>query len=203
MKTLLATTMIAAAALCGTVQAAPVKELGQFGSWNAIAYTDGNGQRCFIVATPAAEEPSPLRHGDVHFFVQTQGSNPGRTESSFQTGYPFADDSTVTLTIGAQTFRMITSGQSAWLARLEQTIADRQNADPAASYTARLLAEGPTRIAQKVGEEGVETALAGAAGSDDQLRGEAADLLFHLLVLLRARGTGLEAVLDVLRDRGR
>ena len=120
MKTLLATTMIAAAALCGTVQAAPVKELGKFGSWNANAYTDGNGQRCFIVATPAAEEPSTLRHGDVHFFVQTQGSNPGRTESSFQTGYPFADDSTVTLTIGDQTFRMFTSGQSAWLARLER-----------------------------------------------------------------------------------
>ena len=88
-----------------------------------------------------------------------------------------------------------------WLARLEQTIANRKDADPAASYTARLLAEGPTRIAQKVGEEGVETALAGAAGTDRQLREEAADLLFHLLVLLRARGMGLDAVMEVLRQR--
>ena len=88
-----------------------------------------------------------------------------------------------------------------WLARLEQTIAARQGADPASSYTARLFASGPTRIAQKVGEEGVETALAGAAGPDDQLREEAADLLFHLLVLLRSRGLGLDAVVETLRRR--
>ena len=87
------------------------------------------------------------------------------------------------------------------LARLEQTIAARQGADPASSYTARLFASGPTRIAQKVGEEGVETALAGAAGPDDQLREEAADLLFHLLVLLRSRGLGLDAVVETLRRR--
>lgn len=88
-----------------------------------------------------------------------------------------------------------------WLARLSQTIAARQTADADSSYTARLLASGPTRIAQKVGEEGVETALAGAVGSSDQLLEEAADLLFHLLVLLRARGVGFAKVVAVLRDR--
>lgn len=87
------------------------------------------------------------------------------------------------------------------LARLERTIAERAAADPATSWTARLLAEGPKRAAQKVGEEGVETALAGAAGPDEELASEAADLLYHLLVLLRARGMGLDAVLDILAAR--
>lgn len=88
------------------------------------------------------------------------------------------------------------------LARLEQTIAARAaDADPASSYTARLLAAGPKRIAQKVGEEGVETALAGAAGDERELASEAADLVYHLLVLLRARGLAFADVLDVLANR--
>lgn len=89
------------------------------------------------------------------------------------------------------------------LARLEQVIADRAGADPETSYTAKLLARGPKRAAQKVGEEGVETALAGAAGDEAELASEAADLLYHLLVLLRARGVALADVLEVLAGRAR
>jgi phosphoribosyl-ATP pyrophosphohydrolase/phosphoribosyl-AMP cyclohydrolase len=87
------------------------------------------------------------------------------------------------------------------LARLEATIAARASADPAESWTARLLAEGVKRVAQKVGEEGVETALAGVSGDDAELAGEAADLVFHLLVLLRARGMPFSRVLEVLEAR--
>lgn len=87
------------------------------------------------------------------------------------------------------------------LARLEQTIAVRAAADPAESWTARLLAQGVKRVAQKVGEEGVETALAGVAGPDEEVASESADLIYHLLVLLHARGMGLEAVLEVLAQR--
>jgi phosphoribosyl-AMP cyclohydrolase / phosphoribosyl-ATP pyrophosphohydrolase len=87
------------------------------------------------------------------------------------------------------------------LARLEQTIGDRSGADPSESWTAKLLASGPKRIAQKVGEEGVETALAGAAGDEAELASEAADLIYHLLVLLRSRGLSLQDVLDVLKSR--
>jgi len=87
------------------------------------------------------------------------------------------------------------------LARLEATIAERAAADPSESWTARLLAEGPKRAAQKVGEEGVETALAGAAGPDTELASEAADLVYHLLVLLRARNMVFQDVLDVLAQR--
>lgn len=89
------------------------------------------------------------------------------------------------------------------LARLEATIAARASADPERSWTARLLADGPKRAAQKVGEEGVETALAGAAGDVAELREEAADLLYHLLVLLKARGVPLQDVVEVLRARSK
>lgn len=88
-----------------------------------------------------------------------------------------------------------------WIAALERTIADRASADPATSWTARLIAEGPKRVAQKVGEEGVETALAGAAGPDEEVASEAADLIYHLLVLLRSRNMVFQDVLDVLADR--
>ncbi len=87
------------------------------------------------------------------------------------------------------------------VARLEATIAERASADPAESWTARLLAQGPKRAAQKVGEEGVETALAGAAGDEAELASEAADLIYHLLVLLRARNMVFQDVLDVLAQR--
>lgn len=87
------------------------------------------------------------------------------------------------------------------LARLEQTIAERAAADPSESWTARLLAEGVKRVAQKVGEEGVETALAGVAGPDTELAAEAADLIYHLMVLLRARNMVFQDVVDVLAQR--
>lgn len=87
------------------------------------------------------------------------------------------------------------------IARLEQTITKRAAADPATSWTARLLAEGPKRVAQKVGEEGVETALAGAAGPDEEVCSEAADLIYHLLVLLRSRNLVFQDVLNVLAQR--
>lgn len=87
------------------------------------------------------------------------------------------------------------------IARLERTIAERAAADPSESWTAKLIAQGPKRIAQKVGEEGVETALAGVAGPDEELASEAADLIYHLLVLLHARNMVFQDVLDVLASR--
>jgi phosphoribosyl-ATP pyrophosphohydrolase/phosphoribosyl-AMP cyclohydrolase len=92
--------------------------------------------------------------------------------------------------------------QGGALAGLDALVARRERERPEGSYTARLFAQGTTRIAQKVGEEGVEVALAGAAGSDGELLEEAADLAYHLLVLLRARGLGLAQVEAVLRARG-
>lgn len=89
----------------------------------------------------------------------------------------------------------------AFLARLETVIAERERIRPEGSYTTQLLQQGVRRIAQKVGEEGVETALAGAAGDAAELAAESADLLYHLLVLLRARGLPLEQVVATLAAR--
>jgi len=88
-----------------------------------------------------------------------------------------------------------------FLGELANVVADRAKADPADSYTARLMHKGIAKIAQKVGEEGLETALAGRAGDLDELHNEAADLLYHLSVLLMARETSLDAVLEILRER--
>lgn len=88
-----------------------------------------------------------------------------------------------------------------FVADLERILAARAQADPATSYTARLLGEGVKRIAQKVGEEGVETALAGVAGDDAEVTSEAADLTYHLTLLLQARGLSWAAVIDELRRR--
>ncbi|HTU65415.1 MAG TPA: bifunctional phosphoribosyl-AMP cyclohydrolase/phosphoribosyl-ATP diphosphatase HisIE [Steroidobacteraceae bacterium] len=89
----------------------------------------------------------------------------------------------------------------AFLATLESVIAQRATDKPEASYTAKLLGKGINKVAQKVGEEGVETALAGVAESDDKLAEESADLLFHLLILLRARNVPLARVVETLKAR--
>jgi phosphoribosyl-AMP cyclohydrolase / phosphoribosyl-ATP pyrophosphohydrolase len=88
-----------------------------------------------------------------------------------------------------------------FLAELDTLVAQRERERPADSYTTRLFDGGVRRIAQKVGEEGVETALAAVVQDDEALLGEAADLLYHLTVLLRSRGLGLDAAVEVLRAR--
>jgi phosphoribosyl-ATP pyrophosphohydrolase/phosphoribosyl-AMP cyclohydrolase len=93
------------------------------------------------------------------------------------------------------------SPQLAFLYDLEQVIKAREGVDPASSYTASLFAKGVKRIAQKVGEEGVESALAAMAGDKAELANEAADLIFHLLVLLRSQQLELNDVIKVLQQR--
>lgn len=88
-----------------------------------------------------------------------------------------------------------------FLAELDALVARRDRERPQGSYTTKLFEGGIRRMAQKVGEEGVETALAAVVQDDEALLGEAADLVFHLLVTLRARGLGLADVTRVLVDR--
>ncbi len=89
----------------------------------------------------------------------------------------------------------------AFLADLERVIIQRDKERPVDSYTTKLLEAGIKRIAQKVGEEGVETALAAAAGDDEELLNESADLIYHLLVLLRSRKLELGSLVEVLKIR--
>lgn len=87
------------------------------------------------------------------------------------------------------------------LQRLAATIAERRTADPATSWVAKLHAKGFGAIARKFGEEAVETVVAALDGSNADLTAEAADTLFHLLVLLDARGVSLDEVLAELERR--
>ena len=90
-----------------------------------------------------------------------------------------------------------------FVAELDALVARRVRERPAGSYTTKLLESGVRRVAQKVGEEGVETALAAVAQDDAALLGEAADLVYHLIVLLRSRGLGWDQVARVLAKRHR
>jgi phosphoribosyl-ATP pyrophosphohydrolase/phosphoribosyl-AMP cyclohydrolase len=90
-----------------------------------------------------------------------------------------------------------------FLADLDQLIASRERERPEGSYTTRLFESGLRRIAQKVGEEGVEASLAAVVEDDATLLGEAADLVYHLAVLLRARGLSLADAVAVLEQRHR
>ena len=88
-----------------------------------------------------------------------------------------------------------------FLSELEGVIAYRQTTPSETSYTAKLLKRGPKYIAQKVGEEAVETALAAVAGDDQEFLDESADLIYHLLVLINSRGLTLNDVVSVLKAR--
>lgn len=93
--------------------------------------------------------------------------------------------------------------QQKWqtLEKLETLLKERKSADPVSSYVAKLYAKGDRKIAQKVGEEAVETAMAVAADDNHELVKESADLLFHLMVLLEARDLSLNDVASELAQR--
>lgn len=95
------------------------------------------------------------------------------------------------------------TGGISFLSQLQAIIEQRIAQSPEGSYTAKLYAQGIRRMAQKVGEEGVEVALAAQSADNEELVGEAADLLFHLALLLRARDLSLDAVAAELAARHR
>jgi phosphoribosyl-ATP pyrophosphohydrolase len=90
---------------------------------------------------------------------------------------------------------------AAALARLAATIAARRGDNPQTSYTAKLLADGPVKVAKKLGEEAVETVIAAVEGDADALAAESADLLYHWLVLLAAAGVSTDDVAAKLEAR--
>ncbi|WP_407330814.1 bifunctional phosphoribosyl-AMP cyclohydrolase/phosphoribosyl-ATP diphosphatase HisIE [Enterovibrio sp. 27052020O] len=88
-----------------------------------------------------------------------------------------------------------------FLHQLEQVLASRRGSDPSTSYTASLYAKGTKRISQKVGEEGVEVALAATSGDKEELINESADLMYHLMVLLQDQDFCLQDVANKLKER--
>lgn len=92
-------------------------------------------------------------------------------------------------------------GQAAWLNHLKAVIRDRRQQAPESSYTAKLFARGTHKVAQKVGEEAVELVIEAMSQNDELFKNEAADLLFHYLVLLEDRGIDFDEIIAVLRQR--
>ena len=151
----------------------------------------------------------------VTFFSRSKGRlwTKGETSGNFLNLVDLAadcDKDTLLVTVNAEgpachlgTTSCFGDLQGRWqfLRDLEVLLASRKGADPATSYTASLYARGTKRIAQKVGEEGVETALAATVHDREELRNEAADLVYHLLVLLQAENLELADVIDILRER--
>ncbi len=98
-------------------------------------------------------------------------------------------------------FNESNTDNAAWLDHLKHIIRSRKNASADTSYTASLFQKGTHKVAQKVGEEAVELVIEALMKNDELFKGEAADLIFHLLVLLEDRGIGLEEIVKTLQAR--
>jgi phosphoribosyl-ATP pyrophosphohydrolase/phosphoribosyl-AMP cyclohydrolase len=104
--------------------------------------------------------------------------------------------------MGTETcFNEANADNAAWLDQLKHIIRSRKNASADTSYTASLFQKGTHKVAQKVGEEAVELVIEAMMDNDELFKGEAADLIFHLLVLLEDRGIGLEEIVKTLQAR--
>jgi phosphoribosyl-AMP cyclohydrolase / phosphoribosyl-ATP pyrophosphohydrolase len=155
-----------------------------------------------------------LRRGEVTFFSRsknrlwTKGEQSGHTLELVSMEADCDADTLLVLatprgpTCHLQRPSCFPAAPAGVLAELDALIETRERERPEGSYTTRLFDGGLRRIAQKVGEEGVETALAALVQTDEELLGEGADLLYHLIVLLRARGLSLADVERVLTARG-
>ncbi|WP_413685624.1 bifunctional phosphoribosyl-AMP cyclohydrolase/phosphoribosyl-ATP diphosphatase HisIE [Proteus sp. NMG38-2] len=156
-----------------------------------------------------------LKSGNITFYSRTKQRlwTKGETSGNFLklvNIYPDCDNDTLLIlanpigpTCHNGTESCFAPAQSQWgfLYELENILRERKNASPDSSYTARLYASGTKRIAQKVGEEGVETALAATVNDREELRNEASDLLYHLMVLLQDQSLSLSDVIGCLQER--
>ncbi|MFV9668342.1 bifunctional phosphoribosyl-AMP cyclohydrolase/phosphoribosyl-ATP diphosphatase HisIE [Pantoea sp. KXB25] len=163
---------------------------------------------------PAALDKT-LAEGNVTFFSRTKNRlwTKGETSGHFLQVVsitPDCDNDTLlvlanpigpTCHLGTTSCFSPAAPEWTFLYQLEQLLASRKTADPESSYTARLYASGTKRIAQKVGEEGVETALAATVNDRHELTNEASDLVYHLMVLLQDQDLDFSAVIHNLRAR--
>ena len=103
------------AATAGTAAAQSPTSLGKFNDWTAWSYSGNKGKVCYIHSKPSKSSPANLDHGDVSFFVRVSPAEGISQEANFVVGYPFKEESRVTVDIDGQKFTMFTQGDSAWL----------------------------------------------------------------------------------------
>lgn len=187
----------------------------QDGLLPAIVQDAGNGRVLMLGYMDRAALALTQASGQVTFFSRSRQRSWTKGESSghfLQLASIEADCDGDSLLVQArpqgptchlQRASCFSGAPASFLAELDALVAARERDRPGGSYSTKLFEAGVRRIAQKVGEEGVETALAAVAQDDAALLGESADLLYHLLVLLRARGLSLGDAVAVLEQRHR
>jgi phosphoribosyl-ATP pyrophosphohydrolase/phosphoribosyl-AMP cyclohydrolase len=184
----------------------------------AIVQDEATGQMLMLGYMDRAALAATLESGFATFFSRSKGRLWQKGETSgnrLSVRAIFTDCDEDALLVNAEpegptchlgTTSCFTEGGAegvGFLAQLARIVADRAASGDEASYTVRLLKEGPARIGQKVGEEGVEVALAAVTSDAEGVAEEMADLLYHLVVLMQARGLTWEDVASVLRSRHR
>jgi phosphoribosyl-ATP pyrophosphohydrolase/phosphoribosyl-AMP cyclohydrolase len=179
------------------------------GELRAAIVQDAGSDRVLMLAWMDDEALRRTREsGDAWFWSRSRQEywHKGATSGSTMAVESIADDcdgDAILLRVRPNGPACHTGSESCFAPWLWRRVAERAKERPEGSYVTRLLADGPKAAAQKVGEEGVEAALAGVAESDDRLVEELADLWFHSYVLLAARGLDPARVEDELRRRVR
>ncbi len=175
----------------------------------------GDGTLLMLAWANAAALEATERTGEAHFWSRSRGElwRKGATSGNVLDVVDLAadcDGDAIRYRVRAAGSACHTGARSCFgdaparrwsLESLQRLIADRRGSDPASSYTARLLAGGPRRSAEKVVEEAGELAGAALAGSDEEIRAEAADLVYHAMVLLATRDITWREVVDLLGER--
>jgi hypothetical protein len=165
MKTRILLSAALAVASVGTALAQSPSSLGKSNDSSAWSYAGSKGKICFIHSSPSALIPSSLRHGDVSFFIRTSPGEGISNEANFVVGYPFKENSTVTIDIDGQVFTMFTQGDAAWLlnaaeepqlltamkAGKKMTVSGTSRRDNATSYSYSL--SGVTAASNKINTE--------------------------------------------------
>ena len=173
----------------------------------AAIVQDAATQRVLMLGWMDEEAERRTREtGEVHFFSRSRQRlwRKGETSGnvlSVESIEPDCDGDALLVQARPQGPTCHTGTTSCFAPWLWRRVNERAGAEPAESYVARLLGGGTAAVAQKVGEEAVETVIAALSESDERLVSEAADLWFHLLVLLRSRGVDVARVEDELRRR--
>lgn len=182
----------------------------------AVVQDARSGQVLMLGYMDAAAVTKTLETGLVTFFSRskqrlwTKGETSGNTLNLVDISTDCDQDALLVLAnpqgptchLGTEScFAASDKSSFGFVASLETVLQTRKDADPDSSYTAKLYQKGIKRIAQKVGEEGVETALAATVKDLDELKNESADLIYHLIVLLSASDLSLEDAINVLKQR--
>lgn len=156
---------IFSSAFIGTAMAQAPQSLGEFKDWTAWTFTGNKGKVCYMHAAPSKLQPDRLNHGDVSFFIRISPGEGITNEANFVVGYPFQEQSNVTVEIDGRTFTMFTQAESAWL-----VVPDEE------AQLLTAMRAGKTMTVKGTSQRGNATtygySLSGATAASDKIKSE-------------------------------